>query len=233
MGGYPIDASQAGSPAVASFMNAVYGWMTAGLALSGVVAWVVAANAATHPGLFSGPVVWGSIIVELILVMAIAGAVNRISAGVAAALFVLYSALNGVTLAGIFFVYTHATLAATFLITAGMFGITSIYGKTTHRDLSRMGSFLFMALIGLVLATVVNFFFANSMLFWIINYAGVFIFVGLTAYDTQKLQAVALQTASDGAMAARYSIVGALTLYLDFLNLFLFMLRILGNGERR
>jgi len=144
-------------------------------------------------------------------------------------LFMLYSALNGLTLSAIFIVYAHATLASAFLITAGMFGAMSVYGYVTKRDLTAMGSLLFMALVGLIIASVVSIFWRNSMLTTIINYAGVLIFVGLTAYDTQKLKQIAIATAGDAAMSARLSINGALQLYLDFLNLFLFLLRILGD----
>jgi uncharacterized protein len=162
-------------------------------------------------------------------VFAISGAINRIGATAATALFLLYSALNGLTLSAIFIVYAHATLASAFIITAGMFAAMSLFGFFTRRDLSGLGSLLFMALIGLVLATVVSLFWHNTMLTTIINYAGVLIFVGLTAYDTQLLKHGAVATANDPAMAARLSVNGALKLYLDFLNLFLFLLRILGN----
>ena len=147
----------------------------------------------------------------------------------ATGLFMLYSALNGLTLSAIFVVYTGASLATTFLVCAGMFAAMSIYGFVTKRDLTTMGSLLFMALIGLLIASVVNIFWANSTLYWIITYAGVLIFVGLTAYDTQNLKMIALQTADNPAMAARLAISGALKLYLDFINLFLFLLRTLGD----
>jgi len=125
------------------------------------------------------------------------------------------------------------TLAGTFLVTAATFGAMSLYGMVTQRNLTSLGSILFMLLIGLVIASFVNMFFANSTLYWLVTYGGVIIFVGLTAYDTQRLKGVAMGTAGDAAMAARYSVVGALTLYLDFLNLFLFLLQILGNGNNR
>jgi uncharacterized protein len=146
-------------------------------------------------------------------------------------MFMLYSALNGLTLAVIFILYTGASLVTTFAVTAGMFGAMSVYGFVTKRDLTRFGSLLFMALIGLILATIVNIFWANPVFYWIITYAGVLVFVGLTAYDTQMLKQIAVQTAHNPAMAARYAIVGALRLYLDFINLFLFMLRILGDRK--
>ncbi|HLL89345.1 MAG TPA: Bax inhibitor-1/YccA family protein [Tepidisphaeraceae bacterium] len=210
-------------------MNNVYAWMSAGLALTAGVAWMVSQNIDAFLPLLRGPVVLLLILAQLGLVVAISGAVNRISAGVATGLFLLYAALNGLTLSTIFLVYSGATIASAFIITAGMFGVTSVYGYVTKADLTRLGSLMFMALIGLVIASVVNIFWANSTLHWIINYAGVFIFVGLTAYDTQKLKAIAHQLEGNAAMAARLSISGALRLYLDFLNLFLFLLRILGN----
>jgi uncharacterized protein len=233
-GGFPANfESEAGSPAIAAFFNSVYGWMAAGLGLTAVVAWQVAANIQSFHSLLHGPLLIGLFIAQVLLVITVAGAVKRINATAATVLFLLYSALNGITLSGIFLVYANATLASTFLVTAATFGAMSVYGMVTQRDLTRLGSLLFMALIGLVIASVVNIFFASSGLYWIINYAGVLIFVGLTAYDTQKLKAVAVGTAGNSAMAARYSIVGALTLYLDFLNLFLFLLQILGNSEGR
>jgi FtsH-binding integral membrane protein len=214
---------------VSRFMNNVYAWMSAGLALTAAVAWMVSQNLDTFAPLVRGPMIFLLIIAQFGLVFVIGGAVNRISAGVATALFLLYAALNGLLLAGIFLRYDLGTVASTFIVTAGMFGVTSVYGYVTKHDLTRLGSLMFMALIGLILATVVNIFWANSTLYWIINYAGVIIFVGLTAYDTQKLKEIAYQLQGDAAMAARLSISGALTLYLDFLNLFLMLLRILGD----
>ncbi|HZN65264.1 MAG TPA: Bax inhibitor-1/YccA family protein [Tepidisphaeraceae bacterium] len=223
--------SRADTVTVARFFNAVYAWMAAGLALTAVVAWYVSTRPDLMMQIFRGPVLIGLIIVELALVFVVAAAVNKINAAVATGLFLLYSALNGLTLSAIFIVYAQATIASAFIITAGTFGAMSVWGFVTKRDLSGMGSILFMALIGLVLASIVNMFWANSMLTMLINYAGVLIFVGLTAYDTQKLKAIAVATAHDAAMSARLSVSGALTLYLDFVNLFLFLLRILGRRD--
>jgi FtsH-binding integral membrane protein len=223
--------SRADTVTVARFFNAVYAWMAAGLALTAVVAWYVSTRPDLMMQIFRGPVLIGLIIVELVLVFTVAAAVNKINATVATGLFLLYSALNGLTLSAIFIVYAQATIASAFIITAGTFGAMSVWGFVTKRDLSGMGSILFMALIGLVLASIVNMFWANSMLTMLINYAGVLIFVGLTAYDTQKLKQIAVATAHDAAMSARMSVSGALTLYLDFVNLFLFLLRILGRRE--
>ena len=218
------------SQVIARFFNAVYAWMAAGLALTAVVAWYVS----TQPQLLKtvlGPMIWLFIIAEFVLVIAISAAVKKINATVATVLFLLYAGLNGLTLSVIFLVYAKATLASAFFVTAGTFGATSVYGMVTKRDLSRLGSILFMALIGLVLASLVNIFLKSPAMQWIITYAGVLIFVGLTAWDTQKLKIIAVQTQTDAAMAARMSISGALMLYLDFINLFLFILRIMGNRK--
>jgi uncharacterized protein len=227
---YEVDYSSIGDrSAVASFFNNVYAWMSAGLALTAVVAWYVSTNLALVEWLFGSGIWIALIIAQLVLVFTISAAVNRLSPSAATALFLLYAALMGLTLSVIFLAYTLPSIAGTFLATAGTFGATSIYGYVTKRDLTRLGSLLFMALIGLIIASVVNIFLANSTLYWIITYAGVAIFVGLTAYDTQRLREIAIATANDPRMAARYAINGALTLYLDFINLFLLLLRLLGD----
>jgi uncharacterized protein len=214
---------------IARFFNVVYAWMAAGLGLTAVVAWYVASREDLMQQVFRGPVLIGLIIAQLALVVTISAAVNKLSAGVATALFMLYSALTGLTLSAIVVSYTHASLAGAFLATAGTFGATSVYGMVTKRDLTGLGSIMFMALIGLIIASIVNIFLASSTLYWIITYAGVLIFVGLTAYDTQRLKMVAIETAHDPRMAARYAVNGALMLYLDFINLFLMLLRIMGD----
>lgn len=221
--------SRTDSITVAQFFNAVYAWMAAGLALTAVVAWWVSTQPQLLTSIFKGPALLILFIAEIGLVIAISSAINKISAGVATALFLLYSALNGLTLSVIFLVYTQGSLASTFIVSAGMFGAMSLYGMTTKRDLTQLGSLLFMALIGLIIASVVNMFWANSTLYWIVTYAGVFIFVGLTAYDTQKLRMIAFQTGDNPALASRLAISGSLMLYLDFINLFLFLLRIMGK----
>jgi FtsH-binding integral membrane protein len=163
-------------------------------------------------------------------VFVISGMVNRLSGSTATGLFMLYSALTGLTLSSILLVYTGASIASTFVVTAGMFGAMSFYGYTTKRDLSGFGSMLFMGLIGIVLASLVNIWLKSPALTWAITYIGVVVFVGLTAYDTQKLKNMGEQLNADDKDGFRkYAIVGALTLYLDFINLFLMLLRILGN----
>lgn len=217
---------------VASFMNGVYAWMCVGLMLTAIVAWVTSQNAAMRQ-MVSSPGVWIALVIaELGLVWVISGMIQRLSATTATALFVLYAALNGLTLSAIFLIYKLDTIGGAFLITGGTFGITSLYGFVTKRDLSGLRGILMMGLIGLILATVVNIFVASSMLYWIINYAGVLLFVGLTAYDTQKLKDIALQTQGDSAMAGRMAVYGSLVLYLDFINLMLFILRIMGDKRR-
>ncbi|HTW94535.1 MAG TPA: Bax inhibitor-1/YccA family protein, partial [Tepidisphaeraceae bacterium] len=181
----------------------------------------------------SGPVMIILVIAELAMVWTIAAAVHRINASAATVLFLLYAAINGLVLSAIFVVYTGADIASAFIASAAMFGAMSVYGMVTKTDLTRLGSILFMALIGLIVASIVNVFMASSELMWIISYAGVAIFCGLTAYDTQRLRYIAVSTAGDAAMAGRLAISGALALYLDFINLFLFLLQIMANSRRR
>jgi FtsH-binding integral membrane protein len=221
------------STTLASFFNAVYAWMSAGLGVTALVAWVVANNPDLRLWALNGPVLMVAVLVELGLVFAISGAINRINAAAATAMFMLYAAINGFVFSILFLRYTTASLTGTFVVTAGVFGAMSIYGYTTKRDLTRLGSLLFMALIGLILASVVNIFLHSPLLYWGVTYAGVLIFVGLTAYDTQRLREIAAQTISDPRLASRMAVVGSLMLYLDFINLFLLLLRLMGNNNRR
>lgn len=214
-----------------AYMAQVYGWMCCGLLLTALVAWYAARTPAVMELIFANKVVFfGLIIVQLGVVFVLSGMVNRLSGSAATGLFMFYSLLTGLTLSSIFIVYTYSSIASTFVVSAGMFGAMSLYGYTTKRDLSGMGSMLFMALIGLVLASLVNIWLKSSTLTWIVTYAGVLIFVGLTAYDTQKLRVMGEQIASDDRDGfRRYAIMGALMLYLDFINLFLMLLRIFGD----
>jgi FtsH-binding integral membrane protein len=210
-------------------MNQVYAWMTAGLLVTGAIAMFVASSPALISLIFGVPFLFfGLIIAELALVWILSANIGRMAPATATAMFLGYSALNGLTLSAIFLAYTSASIASTFFVTAGTFGAMSAVGYFTKRDLSGMGGFLFMALIGLILASIVNIFWANSTLYWIITYAGVLIFVALTAYDTQKIKNM-IAGVRDETGERRVAIFGALTLYLDFINLFLFLLRILGN----
>lgn len=228
--GRNIDIAASAPGVIANFMNGVYAWMFAGLGLTGVIAMLTARNEQFFQSLL--PYMLLLVLAELGLVVAISWAINKISPAAATGMFMLYAALNGLTLSVLFRAYTQASVASAFLITAGMFGAMSFYGMVTKRDLTGIGNMLFMALIGLVIASVVNIFMASSTLYWVISYAGVAIFVGLTAYDTQKLKYYALSTAGDQRMAARMAIVGSLMLYLDFINLLIMILRIFDDRRK-
>jgi len=200
--------------------------------LTAVIAWVVSQSAYLADLVYSNPLIWiGLIVAELALVFGISAAINRLSPAVATMLFLVYSALNGITLSFIFLAYSLPSLSATFFVTAGTFGLVSLYGYTTKRDLSGVGRIAIMALIGLILASIVNMLLLGSPgLDWLITYAGVIIFVALTAYDTQKIKRWSQSVApGDTVTIQRLGILGALTLYLDFINLFLFILRIMGR----
>ena len=219
---------------VNTFIRSVYNWMAIGLALTGFVAYYVANTPSIQQVVFGNPMIfYGLIIGELALVFFLSARVQKIRATTATALFVLYAALNGATLSFIFMVYAKSTITSTFFICAATFVACSFYGMTTKRDLTSVGGFMTMGLIGIIIASVVNMFIRSSAMGMIISYVGVLVFVGLTAYDTQKLKTMALTQPSDiGAGAVRKgAIMGALTLYLDFINLFLMLLRILGNRE--
>ncbi|CRL59621.1 Bax inhibitor-1/YccA family protein [Proteus penneri] len=214
-----------------TFMAQVYGWMTVGLLLTAFVALYVASSEALLSMIFSSKIVFfGLIIAQLGLVFVLSGMVHKMSGAMATSLFMLYSVLTGVTISSVLLVYTASSIASTFFICAAMFGALSIYGYTTKRSLTGMGSFLFMGLIGIIIASIVNIFMQSSMMSMVISYAGVLIFAGLTAYDTQKLKDMGNKiNQEDKENMRRYSIMGALTLYLDFINLFLMLLRILGD----
>jgi hypothetical protein len=207
--------------------------MAGGLALSAVVALAVASSPQLTYTIAVSPVKWVFFIGLLGLVMWISAGINRMSASTATMLFLVYAALNGAFLSVIFYVYAPAAIAMTFFVTAGTFGAVAAYGATTKRDLTSVGSFMFMGLIGLILASVVNIWFRSPMVYWLTTYFGVFIFVGLTAYDAQKIKHIGAEAALDREGSGRASILGALALYLDFINLFLFMLRIFGGGRSR
>ncbi|WP_312241508.1 Bax inhibitor-1/YccA family protein [Pantoea sp.] len=222
---------QQASAGLQTYMAQVYGWMSCGLLLTAFVSWFAARTPAVMELVFANRMTFfGLIIAQLAVVFVLSGLVHKLSGGVATALFMLYSALTGLTMASIFLVYTYSSIASTFFVTAGMFGAMSFYGYTTKRDLSRFGSLLFMALIGIVLASLVNFWLKSPALMWAITYIGVVVFVGLTAYDTQRLKNMGEGiNVDDKENLRRFSIMGALTLYLDFINLFLMLLRIFGN----
>ncbi len=219
---------------VNEFIRSVYNWMAIGLALTGVTAFYVGHNENLLSLIFGNRLLfYGLIIGELALVFYLIARVQKMQAATATGLFVLYSILNGVTLSFIFLVYTRTSITSTFFICAGTFLACSIYGMTTKRDLTSLGGFMAMGLIGIIIATLVNMFLRSPGMHMIISYLGVIIFVGLTAYDTQKLKAMALNQPADlsAGVLRKGAIIGALTLYLDFINLFLFLLRIFG-GQR-
>jgi len=212
-----------------SIINQVYAWMTAGLLVTGAVAAYTAQSQWLLQLIFGNPFgIWVLFIAQIALVVALSAGIGRLAPAQATALFIGYAALNGLTMASIFLVYTQTSIATTFFITAATFAAMSFYGYVTKRDLTKMGSLLFMALIGLILASLVNIFLKSTGLYWIITYAGVLIFVGLIAWDTQKIKQLSAQ-ATDETSARRIAILGSLMLYLDFINLFLFMLRIFGR----
>jgi len=219
---------------VNDFVRSVYNWMAFALALTGFVAFYVSHSPSLTRLIFGNPMIFFVLIfAELGLVFTISGMVNRLSAGTATFLFVIYSALNGVTLSFIFLAYTSTSIASTFFICAGTFVGCSIYGWTTKKDLTSWRGFLMMGLIGIIIASLVNMFIRSSGMSIIISYIGVIVFVGLTAYDTQKLKNMAsVQPAGlDAGVVRKGAILGALSLYLDFINLFLMLLRIFGQAR--
>lgn len=213
-----------------AFIQSVYGWMAVGLGITAVVAFFFPFELffRTSPIVF-----WGLIIAEVGLVFFLAARVHKLSATAATVIFLLYAALNGVTLSFIFIRYTAVSIYSTFIICALTFAAASIYGMVTKKDLSGMGSFLRMGLVGIIIATLVNFLLGSHMIYMLVGYVGVVIFVGLTAYDTQKIKEMALSQPGnlDGAVVRKGAIMGALELYLDFINLFLMLLRIFGNSD--
>lgn len=218
------------SQAFPVLMRKVYVWMTLALALTGFTAYGVATSPGILQAIYENQIVfWGLVIVEFALVFGVSAAINRISLTMATLMFILYSVINGALLSYIFLAYTASSVATVFFITAGTFGVMALIGYTTKTDLSSMGKILFMALIGLIIATVVNIFVKSSGLTMILSYVGVLIFVGLTAYDTQKIKQMLLQAPDAGEASQKIALLGALSLYLDFINLFIYLLRIFGK----
>jgi len=215
-----------------ALMRKVYTWMALALTITGFTAFYVASSPALMQTIFTNSILfWGLLIGELALVWIVSASINRLSLTTATILFILYSVLNGVTLSFIFLAYTMTSITTVFFITAGTFAVMSLYGYFTKTDLSKMGQIMFMALIGLIIATIVNLFVKSSGLTMILSYVGVLIFVGLTAWDTQKIKQM-LQAAPDtGEAAQKVALMGALSIYLDFINLFLYLLRIFGNSR--
>lgn len=231
--GHPGYATAAKQTQVAATFKIVYGWMCAGLALSGIVAWLTASTGLWQVVL-QGPGFMGCIVAELALVLILSFAIQKMPVALAYLMFVAYAAVNGLTLSVVFIAYELALVQKVFFITAGMFGGLAIWGSVTKSDLSSIGSVCGMALWGLILAGVVNLFTRSSGFDLIISFAGILIFTGLTMYDAQKIRRLAAAEGSlDRAALHRVGILGALTLYLDFINLFLHILRFLGNGSKK
>ena len=220
------------STAFSALMRKVFIWMALALVITGVTAYGVATTPSLLIAIVTNKAIfWGLIIAELALVFAVSGAINRLSLATATLLFVLYSVVNGATLSVIFLAYSMPAIIQTFFITAGTFGVMALVGYTTKTDLTSLGKLLFMALIGLVIATVVNMFVGSTGFDYILSYVGVLIFVGLTAYDTQKIKQMCMQAPDAGEHMQKLALLGALSLYLDFINLFLYLLRIFGNSK--
>lgn len=224
----PYTLSQVDATRQRAIISQVYAWMTAGLLVTGAIAMFVASSQTLTSLILGTPLFFVLILAELGLVWFLSARIGKMAVSTATALFLAYSALNGLTLSVIFLAYTSASIATTFFVTAGTFGAMSLYGYVTKRDLTTIGNLCFMALIGFLLASLVNIFLASESLYWILTYLGILIFVGLTAWDTQKIKQMS-QAASNETEGQRVAIFGALHLYLDFINLFLLLLRILGR----
>jgi hypothetical protein len=211
------------------YMLAVYNYMALGLGLTGVVA-AIAVSSGFYQQIVGTPLIWLVMLAPLAAVLFLSFRIDRISFSTAQAVFWLYAGLMGLSLAGILLVYTGTSVARVFFISAGTFAAMSLYGYSTRRDLSRFGAFLFMGLVGIILASVVNIFVASSMLHFVISVVGVLVFTGLTAYDTQRIKEIYF-SGRGGTELAKLGLMGALTLYLDFINLFVMILQL--TGERR
>ncbi len=227
-----ITLTQARQEASTIFLAKVFNWMAIGLGLTGIVAFFTASSGIAMQ-IVASPVFIVLILAELGMVFYLSARVDKLQASTATGLFIGYAVLNGVTLSTIFLAYTQSSIAATFFITAAMFGAMAVYGLVTKRDLSGLGSFLFMGLIGIIVASLVNMFFKSSAMSWVISMVGVLVFTGLTAYDVQKIKNMGEQgiMTQGEEMIRKGSIMGALALYLDFINLFLMMLRLLGGNR--
>jgi FtsH-binding integral membrane protein len=226
-----IDGARPADTAVREreFIRSVYAWMFGGLILTSLAALWVVNSVAMQKLIFGTPLRWVLLVAELGLVFYLSFRITKMAPATAASVFLVFSLLNGLTLSAIFFVYPTANIYLAFFTAAGMFGAMSIYGMVTKRDLTSLGSFMFMGLIGIVICSLVNIFLKSSALGFAISFIGVFVFLGLTAYDTQKLKAYA--TAPQ--LRENLAVYGALALYLDFINLFLMLLRLFGGGDRR
>ena len=218
------------SAAFPVLMRKVYLWMTLALVITGFTAYYVASSETLMMAFLSNQILfWGLVIGELVLVFALSAAINKLSLTTATLMFVLYSVINGATLSFIFMVYTASSITNVFLITAGTFAAMALFGYFTKTDLTSWGKILMMALIGIIIATIVNIFTKSEGLAVILNYLGVLVFVGLTAYDSQKIKQMLMMAPDAGEAAQKVALLGALSLYLDFINLFIYLLRIFGS----
>ena len=222
-----------------AYMIRVYNYMTAGVALTGLVAWLTFSAAVVQTGaglqltafgqaVFQGPLMWVLVLAPLGLVFAISFGINRMQPATALMLFFVYAGLLGLSLASIFLIYTGTSITRVFFISAATFGALSLWGYTTKRDLTGVGSFMFMGLIGIIIASLVNIFLRSSGLDWAISVIGVVVFAGLTGWDTQRIKEM-YDPMDDGTIGGRKAVMGALSLYLDFINLFLMLLRLMGD----
>lgn len=230
--GIPAEREWEVSNAFPVLMRKVYVWMTLALVITGFTAYGVATSPGILQAIYSNQILfWGMIIAEFALVIGVSAAINRLSLTTATLMFILYSVINGALMSYIFLAYTASSIATVFFITAGTFGAMAFIGYTTKTDLSSIGKIVMMALIGLVIATLVNLFIKSEGFTLILSYVGVLVFVGLTAYDTQKIKQMLLQAPDAGEGAQKMALLGALSLYLDFINLFIYLLRIFGKRE--
>jgi hypothetical protein len=227
----PAYATGARATRIATVFKLAYGWMCAGLVLSGLVAWYTA-ESGLWKKVLPGPGMWVCIIAEVALVVILSASIKKLSVGAACLMFVGYAALNGLTLSVVLLAYKLEVIQRVFFITAAMFGGLAVFGTVTKSDLSQVGAVCGMALWGLIVAVVVNIFFPSGTLDWIVSFAGVLIFSGLTMWDAQKIKLLAQQEgAMDAATRHKVGLIGALELYLDFINLFIYLLRILGRSR--
>lgn len=216
-----------------TLMRKVYLWMTLALVVTGLTSFYVATNPGLVQAVFTSKgLFWGLIIAELVLVIVLSARIMKLSFATAGIMFIAYSVLNGITMSFIFLAYTMSSVAGAFFVTAGMFGVMALIGAVTKRDLSSLGSFMLMALLGLIIASVVNIFFASSVLYWVITYVGVLLFVGLTAYDSQRIKRMLMAYGDEvNESTQKLALLGSLSLYLDFINMFLYILRFFGRGS--
>lgn len=227
-----ISAAQAKSLAATHFLAKVFNWMAIGLGITGLSAFVVTNSVTAQQLVFTNPVIfYGLLIGQLGMVIYLSARINKISARSATTMFLIYSTLTGVTISAVLLIYTKTSVASAFVIAGAMFAAMAIYGTVTKKDLSSMGSFMFMGLIGIIIASVVNIFLASPMIYWMVSAIGVVVFTGLTAYDVQKITRIGASgiMASGESAIRKGAIMGALALYLDFINLFLSLLRLIGT----